>query len=155
MVGEQRKDGILVAFANAQSIGNKMNEVRAVLSTLDPDIFAVTEAWTNCDIGDDLLNIRGYELAARRDRNDTERGRGGGILLYAKKNINLVVEEDKSDFNQCVTVMIKFLDKNVRLHVVYRSPNSSKSNDDALAKWVKEMHGQNVLIGDFNFPDID
>ena len=104
---------------------------------------------------DELLSIGGYELAARRDRNDTERGRGGGILLYAKKNINLVVEEDKTDFNQCVTVNIKFLDKNVKIHVIYRSPNSSISNDEALAKWVKEMHGQNVLIGDFNFPDID
>ena len=155
MVGGQSEDGIRVAFTNAQSIVNKMNEVKAVLAILNPDIFAVTEAWTNCDIGDELLNIPGYELAARRDRNDTDRGRGGGILLYAKKNINLVVEEESTDFNQCVTVNMKFQDESIKLHVIYRSPNSNKSNDDALAKWVKEMRGQNVLIGDFNFPDID
>ena len=155
VVGKQRLTGIRVAFTNAQSIMNKMNEVRAVMATIDPDVFAVTEAWTNDEIGDDLLNIQGYELAARRDRNDTDRGRGGGILVYAKKNINLVVEDSNTEFNQCVTVNMKFAEENVKLHVIYRSPNSSKNNDEALAKWVKEMRGQNVLIGDLNFPDID
>ena len=155
MVGGQRETGIKVTFTNAQSIVNKMSEVKAILVTLNPDIFAVTEAWTNGDIGDELLNIPGYELAARRDRNDTDRGRGGGILLYAKKNINLVVEEEKSAFNQYVTVNMKFPEESVNLHVIYRSPNSSSNNDDELAQWIKGMRGQNVLIGDFNFPDID
>ena len=154
-MGGPSVDGIRIVFTNAQSIVNKINEVRATIATLEPDIFAVTEAWTNSEIGNDLLNIQGYELAARRDRNDTDRGRGGGILVYAKKSINLVVEEDKPDFNQCVSINMKFVEENVKLHIIYRSPNSSRDNDDALVKWVKEMRGQNVMIGDFNFPDID
>ena len=155
VVGKQRLNGVRVMFTNAQSIVNKMNEVRAVMATINPDVFAVTEAWTNDEIGDDLLSIRGYELAARRDRNDTDRGRGGGILLYAKKDINLVVEDSATEFNQCITVNMKFPEENVKLHVIYRSPNSNKSNDEELTKWVKEMRGQNVLIGDLNYPDID
>ena len=43
----------------------------------------------------------------------------------------------------------------MKLHVVYRSPNSKKTNDDDLCSWVKLMKGSNVLIGDLNFPDID
>ena len=154
-MGGERETGIRILFTNAQSIVNKMSEVKAIMATLNPDIFAVTESWTNGDIGNDYLNIGGYELAARRDRNDTDRGRGGGILVYTKKNIDLVVEEDNTDFNQCLSIRMKFTDKNVNLHVIYRSPNSSKNNDEALVKWVKAMHGQNVLIGDFNLPDID
>ena len=155
MVGRQRAAGIKILFTNAQSIVNKMSEVKAVMATLNPDVFAVTESWTNGDIGNEYLNIRGYELAARRDRNDTDRGRGGGILVYAKKNIDLVVEEENTDFNQCLTIRMKFIDNSVKLHVIYRSPNSNRDNDEALARWVKTMRGQNVLIGDFNFPDID
>ena len=155
MVGRQRKEGVRIMFTNAQSIVNKMSEVKAVVATTNPDIFAITESWTNNDVANDYLSIQGYELAARRDRNDTDRGRGGGILVYAKKNIDLVVEEDRPDFNQGVSICMKFLDKSVKLHVIYRSPNSSRNNDEALARWVKEMSGKNVLIGDFNFPDID
>ena len=82
MVGQQRGQGIKVIFGNAQSIINKMNEARAVISIMDPDIFAVTESWANSDIGNELLLIDGYELVVRLDRNDTDRGRGGGILIY-------------------------------------------------------------------------
>ena len=37
---------------------------------------------------------------------------------------------------------------------MYRSPNSTRENDDKLCKWVQELVGTNVIIGDFNFPDI-
>ena len=50
---------------------------------------------------------------------------------------------------------LKFRCEEVSLHVVYRSPNSIKENDDALCKWFKEMAGINILIGDFNLPDVD
>ena len=40
------------------------------------------------------------------------------------------------------------------MHVVYRSPNSSKQNDESLYKWLNEMRGNYIIVGDFNFPDI-
>ena len=107
VVGCKRGQGIKVVFGNAQSIVNKMNETRATLSILDPEIFAVTESWANCEIGNELLHISGYELIVRLDRNDTDRGRGGGILIYAKKDVDVLAEEIKTDFNQCAALKIK------------------------------------------------
>ena len=155
VVGQQGKNGIKVVFANAQSIISKINEVRAVMPTINPEIFAVTESWANEDIGNDLLIINGYELVSRVDRNDTDRGRGGGLLVYAIKDLDVLAEDVKTDFNQCAGIKIKSRCGDINLYVVYRSPNSTKANDDDLVKWVKEMRGPTVIIGDFNFPDID
>ena len=65
VVGEQRSrgtedgEGLKVLFTNAQSIINKMNEARAVVSMLQPDVFAITETWANDEIGTELLHIDG------------------------------------------------------------------------------------------------
>ena len=69
--------------------------------------------------------------------------------------MDMTVMECSTDFNQCVSMKMKFGNEEAKLHVVYRSPNSQKANDDDLNKWIKEMTGANVLIGDFNFPDVD
>ena len=146
---------IKVMFANVQSIMNKLDEVRAVVQIQSPDIFAVTESWTNDDVGNEVLQIKGYEIIDRLDRNDTDRGRGGGIIVYAKSNIDIMAEERKTSFNQCSTVKLNSKNAEIRIHIIYRSPNSARTNDEDLCEWIREMRGQNVLIGDFNFPDID
>ena len=43
----------------------------------------------------------------------------------------------------------------MKLHVIYRSPNSKKDNDDELCSMIKEMRGTNIVTGDFNLPGID
>ena len=142
-------------FGNVQSIVNKMDEVRATMALESPDIMALTETWTHEGIGREFLNVEGFELLARSDRNDTEKGRGAGIVIYVKKTINAREIEEKTDFNQSASIEIKNGSENVILHVVYRSPNSSKKNDEDLCQWVGKMRGPNVIIGDFNLPDID
>ena len=155
MVGGPRRKEIRVMFANVQSVVNKIDEVKAVMALSKPDIMALTETWTHEGIGDDYLNVDGYELILRSDRNDTENGRGGGIIMYVKKEINARKMEEKPLCNQTSSVELKSGGEEVRIHMVYRSPNSKKANDDGLCTWVKEMRGANILIGDFNFPDID
>ena len=155
MEGRPGLSEMKVMFANVQSIMNKMDEIRAEILIQNPDIFAVTESWTNDDIGNEVLLIKGYEIINRLDRNDTDRGRGGGIIIYAKNNIDITAEKNETNFNQCSTVKINSRGEGIRLHVIYRSPNSARTNDEDLCKWIKEMRGQNVLIGDFNFPDIN
>ena len=106
---------IKVMFANVQSLMNKLDEIRAVMQIQSPDIFAVTESWTNDDIGNDVLRIKGYEIVNRLDRNDTERGRGGGIIVYAKNNIDITTEDTKTEFNQCSTVKLNSRGGDVRI----------------------------------------
>ena len=94
-------------YTNAQSIVKKMNELRVKIEVTNPDIIAIVETWCNEGINGDFLCINGYELIERKDRNDTEGGRGGGILVYAKKELNVWSEEVGSNFNQAATIKIK------------------------------------------------
>ena len=63
-----------VSFANVQSIVNKVDELRAVVALNNCDILAITESWANEEIGNNILHIDGYEMVARVDRKDTDRG---------------------------------------------------------------------------------
>ena len=151
----RRKESLKVALMNAQSIVNKINELRAMVVIMKPDVIAVTETWANDAIGDALLTIDEYEMVARHDRNDTEGGRGGGILVYAEKSICAWQIDNDTSFNQLVSVKIKNGCEDFILSVIYRSPNSSRVNDEALCNWMNRLSGTNLLIGDFNYPDID
>ena len=155
MVERRWTEGLKIYFMNAQSIVNKMDELRVIVGESKPDIVGVTEAWTNELIGDSLLKLDGYDLVAREDRNDTQRGRGGGLLLYAKEDVNIWKKESNHDFNQMTTVQVKCGGEDISIHLVYRSPNSTRENDESLAELVKAMRGINILFGDFNLPDID
>ena len=143
--GEQR---ISVLFGNVQSVCNKMDELRIIVAEEKPDVLALSETWTNENIGDGIIGIDGYEMVVRKDRDDTEGGRGGGLIVYARRDIcawNIPVE---TEFNQCVTVKVKCGREDISIHSVYRSPNSNEENDKKLVDWIATMRGTNVLIGD-------
>ena len=72
-------------YINAQSINNKMDELKGVVETGRPDIIAITETWTNAKTHPELIQIDGFDIVSRCDRGDTAGGRGGGILVYARK----------------------------------------------------------------------
>ena len=155
MERSENGNGIRVLFTNAQSIVNKIEELRAVVAMEEPDVVAVTETWTNENIGEEYLQIKGYEIITRKDRNDTDRGRGGGVIVYVHKNLNAWCIDNETTFNQCTSIGVKCKSEKLAIHLVYRSPNSSKDNDNALVKWMKEFRGTNIMIGDYNFPDIN
>ena len=75
--------------------------------------------------------------------------------MYAKKELCVWRLEETSDFNQCTAIKVKCGCEDVVIHSVYRSPNSSRENDAKLCAYVKEMRGTNILVGDFNYPDIN
>ena len=145
---------VLVLYTNAQSLVKKIDELRVIGSINSPDIIVITEAWTNESISDEYLSIKGYDIIDRKDRNDTDKGRGGGIVVYVKKGIHAWKEEAGTAFNQCSAIRIKSKRGEIQIYVVYRSPNSVKTNDDELCEWVAKMRGTYVILGDFNFPDI-
>ena len=141
-------------YTNAQSIIRKMAELRLVVEMKKPDIIAITETWTHCDIDNSFLHINDYEIIERQDRVDTSGGRGGGILVYIKKGICAWKEKVDGPFCQCVCVRLKGRSRELGIFVVYRSPNSSRENDEALCSLMKELRDQFVVVGDFNFPGI-
>ena len=143
-----------VFYTNCQSINNKRSELRAVLSELQPDMVLLTETWTNQTIENSILKIDGYELIMRKDRTDTAGGRGGGLLAYVKKGVNAWELTIESDFCQVGGVGLRGQGKVTNLYLVYRSPNSTKENDEKLTDWLKTLGGNYCVFGDFNFPGI-
>jgi hypothetical protein len=91
----------------------------------------ITETWCNNDISNALLNVDGYYIndELRKDRNDTHRGIGGGLLVYVRNDV--IIEPDEPDdnclFNQYCRFKVFDNSKKNPLNVTlsYRSPNSS------------------------------
>ena len=135
-----RKTGTLIKLIsmNAQSVVNKLELLRAQVSELEPDIIAITESWTHSDITEGILKISGYELIGRRDRSDTLKGRGGGILLYSKLSNIYVNTVNKSE--QIIHATITSNDKNsedIQIHCFYRSPNATSAMTDEVLAYIK------------------
>ena len=69
---------------NARSIVNKIDDLQALISVENPDIFGITESWTHEGILDAELSVNGYTLF-RCDRPLDNRG--GGVLLYVRSGV--------------------------------------------------------------------
>ena len=145
------------------SVVNKIDELRATVFDIDPDIICLTETWTHEDHTKAYLAISGYEIICRRDRTDTQSGCGGGLLLYAKSDFSL--PESNRDIydsvNQCCAAILPMTGgSHVELVLAYRphklyDGNSTSENNDAFASMFKAVQKPSIIIGDFNFKDID
>ena len=94
---------IKVLYTNAQSVIKKI----VIVLIKRPEIVALTETWTQGDIDNSSLKLDGYEIIDRRDRTDTAARRGGGIVLYAKSEINACKKDILTNFTQCACLTIK------------------------------------------------
>ena len=113
----------------------------------------IAESWCNNDVTDAFLEIPGFELKQdlRRAREDTAQGRGGGLLVYAKKGMNVVaVDSEVRPHQSC-----KFSIDDLYVTLVYRPPSAPAGSITVLAEYIKSAEKNSLLIGDFNLPDID
>ena len=139
-------------YTNARSIVNKVQELKLYVLDADPDVIIITETWTHSAISNDYLNVPNYYIASRQDRSDTLNGRGGGILIYVKSIWKSCETTTQCDFNQHSSIKIASGNDPVSIVVVYRSPNSTKTNNDSMIEMLKGVSGKVIVLGDFNFP---
>jgi hypothetical protein len=97
----------------------------------------VTESWSNDQITDAFLTIPGFELIQdlRIDRTDTDRGRGGGLLVYSKKDLPICVLPFDSDLDELQ--YCKFKVKDLVFYLIYRSPSSGMNSISGLTELVR------------------
>ena len=119
---------------------------------MEPDLILITETWCNNDITNAYLSVAGYELQPdlRVDREDTNGGRGGGLLVYSKCGLQIL----KLDCGALFKQHCKFLVNDI-IFYIYWSPISPASNLTKLADLVSGAEKNCVIIGDFNLPNID
>jgi Reverse transcriptase (RNA-dependent DNA polymerase)/Endonuclease-reverse transcriptase len=146
-----------ILLLNAQSIVRKLDELAYTVNDLKPDLILVTESWCNEETTNGLLTVPGYNMIPdlRLDRQDTAQGVGGGLLVFAKPEINILPEEQRYDFTQHVNFKVLTSGDEIQFTLVYRPPRTNQAAYDSLAGLIKSTRGNRILIGDFNLPGID
>ena len=132
-----------------------MSELKALAVESNPHIIAITETWTNSNIDNSFLEIDGYSLLIRRDREDTTDGRGGGILVYTKSELSCHEVATPGDIIQTVSLQINLASDKLNVYIVYRSPNSSQENNAKINDFISHVEQNAVIVGDFNYPSIN
>ena len=107
-----------------------------------------------------MLHLANYDLQTdlRLDREDTQHGIGGGLLVYAKTGTKILCVDKPascSRFNQFCCFEILDNEKTCTVYLVYRPPSSSAENGNWLAEMVNSCPTNTLMIGDFNLPGIN
>ncbi|KAK4810861.1 hypothetical protein QYF61_008833 [Mycteria americana] len=142
-------------YTNADSMGNKQEELEATMLLESYDLVAVTETWWDKS-HDWSVAINGYRLF-RRDRRGR---RGGGVALYIKEWIDCEELSLKNSHKQVESLWVRIGDRgnkgNLVVGVYYRLPDQGEPTDEAFFLQLQEASCLQalVLLGDFNHPGI-
>ncbi|PKU36248.1 mitochondrial fission process protein 1 [Limosa lapponica baueri] len=139
-------------YMNACSMGNKQEELEAIVQQENYDIVAITETWWE-DSHNWSAAIDAYQLW-RRDRH----GRRGGVPLYVRDRFECLELNNVNDSVECSWVRIKGKANkaDIMVGVCYRPPNQDLEIDEIFYKKLAEISQllALVLVGDFNFPAV-
>ncbi|KAK4825020.1 hypothetical protein QYF61_023024 [Mycteria americana] len=140
-------------YTNARSMGNKQEELEAIVHQENYDMVAITETWWG-DSHNWSAAMDGYKLF-RRDRQGR---RGGGVALYVRESLDSLELDDGDDRVECLWVRIrgKANKADIVVGVCYRPPNQDEETDELFYKQLGEASRSLalVLVGDFNLPDV-
>ena len=131
-----------ILLSNARSIFPKFDELSILVSTLRPDIIAITESWLHKDIPNNLLALNNYVFC----RVDRQERIGGGVCLW-------VHERFPSLPVPCVTVpttvellIIKIVSLRLLFSVIYIPPSLTSSEKKDVADFLIHTFDKQLLI---------
>ncbi|KAK4813827.1 hypothetical protein QYF61_001831 [Mycteria americana] len=140
-------------YTNARSMGNKQEELEAIVHQENYDMVAITETWWD-DSHNWSAAMDGYKLF-RRDRRGR---RGGGVALYVREGLDSLELDDGDDRVECLWVRIRGKANKavIVVGVCYRPPNQDEETDELFYKQLGEASRSLALdlVGDFNLPDV-
>lgn len=135
----------------------KKEELYSLIEMENPDIIALSEILpknSTLPIVEEYYNIDNY------DRVISNINKGRGVVIYIKNSFHSQEITFETLYEESVWCSVK-LNNNDTLLVgcVYRSPNSSETNNVNLFKLLREVsenrYSHKLIMGDFNFPEID
>ncbi|KAK4806242.1 LOW QUALITY PROTEIN: hypothetical protein QYF61_013386 [Mycteria americana] len=130
-------------YTNACSMGNKQEELEAIVQLENYDIVAITETWWD-DSHNWSAAMDGYKLF----RTDRQGRRGGGVVLYVRECFDCLELDDGDERVECLWVRIR--GKANKADIV------DEKADELFYKQLGEASRSLalVLVGDFNLPDV-
>ena len=143
-------------YTNADSLINKRAELKGRISIQNPDIICINETLPkNClyDVSEGDLIMEGYTAHIP---NNMKRG----TIIYTANHLIASKIEFNSSFEEYIFCTIKVSNnKSYTLGCVYRSPNSSSSNNEELLNLLQEVYNSKWdilnITGDFNYREIN
>ena len=151
------KKQLSILYFNARSVKPKLDELKILVNDKKPNVIAVVESWLTEDISDSELDIENFDFI-RFDRKNDLKIKGGGVIIYIEKNLSFI---------NVTTEVIKNIDygwlkikgseiEMVVIEVFYRPPDCDEEQLKNLIRVLSKFKTtRTVLIGDFNFRDIN
>ena len=136
-----------ILYTNPQRFPGKIDELAAMANNEKPDLILLTETWCSGHITDAFLALPRYEIYVRVDRENTDRGRGGGLLVYAKTGIPILVNDTLGNFSHHCSFKVY----NLSVILIYRSPSSGAENTRELEGLVRATGKKHHLNWRFQF----
>jgi hypothetical protein len=143
--GPPRNLTLNMGHINARSLNieDKFDEICCLVHNVNLDILAVSETWLNDSISSDSLNIQGFALIIRLDRQNGRRA--GGVALYISSSI---AYRRRFDLENCefelLFVEFKICNTNFVCAVCYRPPNYSAIMNSAFLTHLQNCLDRNV-----------
>jgi len=128
----KQKTGLRICHINAQSLKNKMDELRHIFEGSLIDVICVSESWLVPNLNNGLFSIRGFKLF-RCDRSkrmlevSCNRGNvGGGVAIYVREcyKCRVVCKSDNAELFEYLLLNINNENKSMLIGCVYRPYNS-------------------------------
>ncbi|GAB0181770.1 hypothetical protein GRJ2_000642300 [Grus japonensis] len=117
-------------------MGNKQEELEAIVQLENYDIVAITEMWWN-DSHNWSAAMDHYKLF----RKDRQGRRGSGVALCVRKCFDCLELDDGNEMVKCLWVRIteKANKANIMVGVCYRPPNQDEEKDEIFYKQLGEV----------------
>ena len=146
------KFNLKIAYLNINSLINKVDEVKEMLSRNMFDILFIAETKIDCSVSSSLLSQPGY----RTVRKDRKKG-GGGLMAYIRAELS-VYRRAKLEADDIESICLDVKDNNISRFLVcacYRSPGKCKELDflaalSSAAETMYKTRKELLLLGDFN-----
>ncbi|PFX16879.1 putative RNA-directed DNA polymerase from transposon BS [Stylophora pistillata] len=134
-----------------------MDSVRELLYEFPLDLFTVSDTWLSSHILDEEFKIDGYSFV-RKDKMNTEKPRGGGLIVYVRDGINFSERDDISNGRiEDIWIEVKRDKcKNLLVGSFYRPPDQNLDYfNTSISESLESLHdndlsGDVVLLGDFD-----
>ena len=150
-------DSISFCYTNADSLLNKMDELKLLIDDKKPDIIAITESMpkNNANIPINEFNIPGYDSFVNKNPKR-------GVIIYANSQLNAeeCQELNENPFEENTWINFTSKEKkSILVGCIYKSPNSTSKNEEELYKLIKNekivSYDRVCIVGDFNYPNIN
>ena len=104
---------------NCRSLYQNFYSIENYINSFDkkPDFIILTETWLK---NDEIVKLDGYNFNGR----ERKRKKGGGIGVFSKTNIKIVVQKVASNIE---LICLKILELDLQIIVVYNPPNKNKN----------------------------